>query len=152
MSDFRASLTDSAPPQGLAPPLAALWWAANGQWDQAHRIVQDETTADAAWVHAYLHRVEGDLGNAGAHFPKFVLDRGNHFHELRKVLGTSKLVDSSAAFLFEVPGLNSPRVVQELQIGGTTYWYRRAGKPAANGSLQAEWEEIVSALLRRGNA
>jgi hypothetical protein len=65
MSDFRASLTDSAPPQGLAPPLAALWWAADSQWDQAHRIVQDESTADAAWVHAYLHRVEGDLGNAG---------------------------------------------------------------------------------------
>ena len=36
-----------------------------GQWDEAHKIVQDEDTADAAWVHAYLHRVEGDLGNAG---------------------------------------------------------------------------------------
>ena len=47
------------------PPLAALWWAAKGNWDEAHKIVQDEETADAAWVHAYLHRVEGDLGNAG---------------------------------------------------------------------------------------
>ena len=65
MSDFRASLTDSAPAEGLAPPLAALWWAAKGQWDQAHRIVQDESDANSAWVHAYLHRVEGDLGNAG---------------------------------------------------------------------------------------
>ena len=65
MSDFRASLTDSAPAEGLAPPLAALWWAAKGQWDQAHRIVQDESPADAAWVHAYLHRVEGESGNAG---------------------------------------------------------------------------------------
>ncbi len=46
-------------------PLAALWWAAKGDWDQAHEIVQDEDDADAAWVHAYLHRVEGDLGNAG---------------------------------------------------------------------------------------
>ena len=46
-------------------PLAALWWAAKGNWDQAHKIVQDESDADAAWVHAYLHRVEGDLGNAG---------------------------------------------------------------------------------------
>ena len=41
-------------------------------------------------------------------------------HELRKVMGTSKLVDSSAAFLFEVPGSNLPLVVQELQIGGTS--------------------------------
>ena len=65
MADFRASLTDAAPASGLEPPLAALWWAAKGDWDRAHKIVQDEGSADAAWVHAYLHRVEGDLGNAG---------------------------------------------------------------------------------------
>ncbi len=64
MADFRASLNDAAPEAALPPPLAALWWAAKGDWDQAHRIVQDESTAEAAWVHAYLHRVEGDLGNA----------------------------------------------------------------------------------------
>jgi hypothetical protein len=45
--------------------LAALWWAAKGNWDKAHKIAQDVETVDAAWVHAYLHRVEGDLGNAG---------------------------------------------------------------------------------------
>ena len=55
----------------------------------------------------------------GAHFPKFALHRGDHFHELRKVMGTSKQIVSGAAFLFEVPGSNSPLVVQELQIGGT---------------------------------
>ena len=65
MSDFRASLSDAAPAPSLEPPLAALWLAAKGQWDAAHKIVQDEDTVDAAWVHAYLHRVEGDLGNAG---------------------------------------------------------------------------------------
>ena len=65
MNDFCASLSGTAPAPGLEPPLAALWWAAKGQWDAAHKIVQDESTADAAWVHAYLHRVEGDLGNAG---------------------------------------------------------------------------------------
>jgi hypothetical protein len=64
-ADFSASLSASAPAPGLEPPLAALWWAAKGQWDDAHKIVQDEDTKDAAWVHAYLHRVEGDLGNAG---------------------------------------------------------------------------------------
>jgi hypothetical protein len=64
-ADFRASLSGAAPAPGLDGPLAGLWWAAKGNWDQAHKIVQDEATADAAWVHAYLHRVEGDLGNAG---------------------------------------------------------------------------------------
>jgi len=65
IAELRASLSGAAPAQALAPPLAALWWAAKGDWDAAHRIVQDENTSDAAWVHAYLHRVEGDLGNAG---------------------------------------------------------------------------------------
>jgi hypothetical protein len=65
MADFRASLSDTVPPPGIEPPLAALWWAAKGQWDEAHKIVMDEETAEAAWVHAYLHRVEGDLDNAG---------------------------------------------------------------------------------------
>jgi hypothetical protein len=65
MSDFRASLSGTAPAPSLGPPLAALWWAAKGQWDKAHKIVMNEESADAAWVHAYLHRVEGDLGNAG---------------------------------------------------------------------------------------
>jgi hypothetical protein len=65
MTDFHASLSGIAPASGLEPALAALWWAAKGGWNDAHKIVQDEATADAAWVHAYLHRVEGDLGNAG---------------------------------------------------------------------------------------
>jgi len=63
-ADFKASLSAAAPAD-VAAPLAALWWAAKGQWDQAHKIVQDEDDANSAWVHAYLHRVEGDLGNAG---------------------------------------------------------------------------------------
>ena len=65
MANFKASLSGAAPAPELDAPLAALWWAAKGRWDDAHKIVQDEETADAAWVHAYLHRVEGDLGNAG---------------------------------------------------------------------------------------
>jgi hypothetical protein len=65
MSDFRASLSGAAPGSNLEPPLAALWWAAKGEWDKAHTIVMNEETANAAWVHGYLHRVEGDLGNAG---------------------------------------------------------------------------------------
>jgi hypothetical protein len=65
MAGFKASLSGAVPAPDLDAPLAALWWAAKGCWDEAHKIVQDETTADSAWVHAYLHRVEGDLGNAG---------------------------------------------------------------------------------------
>jgi hypothetical protein len=65
MADFKASLSGAAPAPDLGAPLAALWWAAKGNWDEAHKIAQDQHTADAAWVHAYLHRVEGDLPNAG---------------------------------------------------------------------------------------
>jgi hypothetical protein len=63
--DFKASLSGASPAPGLDAPLSALWWAAKGDWDKAHKLVQDEDTSDAAWVHAYLHRVEGDLSNAG---------------------------------------------------------------------------------------
>jgi hypothetical protein len=91
MADFKTSLANATPAPGLAPPLAALWWAAKGDWDAAHKIVMNEDTKDAAWVHAYLHRVEGDLSNAG-------------------------------------------------------YWYRRAGKPEAKDTLEAEWQRIVGAL------
>ena len=65
VADFKATLADAKPAAGLSPPLAGLWWAAKGDWDAAHKIVQDEDDANSAWVHAYLHRVEGDLSNAG---------------------------------------------------------------------------------------
>jgi len=65
MAEFKASLSGATPAPGLDAPLAALWWAAKGNWEAAHKIAQDVETVDAAWVHAYLHRVEGDLGNAG---------------------------------------------------------------------------------------
>jgi hypothetical protein len=96
-AEFRASLSGTAPAPGLNAPLAALWWAGKGDWDSAHKIVQDESDANSAWVHAYLHRVEGDLSNAG-------------------------------------------------------YWYRQASQPVAKGPLEAEWEEIVQALLGRKGA
>ena len=70
MANLKASLSDAAPAPALSPPLAALWWAAKGDWDAAHKIVQDESDKNSAWVHAYLHRLEGDLGNAGYWYRK----------------------------------------------------------------------------------
>ena len=64
MAEFKASLAGAIPAPDLPAPLAALWWAAKGNWEKAHKFAQDVETIDAAWVHAYLHRVEGDLGNA----------------------------------------------------------------------------------------
>jgi hypothetical protein len=46
-------------------PLKALHFLAEGKWDAAHALVQDDSSPEAAWVHAHLHRVEGDLPNAG---------------------------------------------------------------------------------------
>ena len=94
-AEFKHSRGDGPPPTGV-PALDALWWAANGDWDRAHTIVQDEGSRGAAWVHAYLHRVEGDLGNAA-------------------------------------------------------HWYRRAGRTAASGPPDAEWELIASSLLGSGS-
>ena len=59
-----ASVSKASPPDELAPTVQALWWAAKGDWEKAHQIVQDDESREAAWVHAYLHRVEGDLPNA----------------------------------------------------------------------------------------
>jgi hypothetical protein len=64
LAEFQRSLTAKRAPRGLAPPLVALWWAQKGDWDKAHKIVMDEGGKDCAWVHAYLHRVEGDMENA----------------------------------------------------------------------------------------
>ena len=62
---FRASLATDQPPPGLTPALLALWWDANGQWERAHDLAQRDGGGAGDWVHAYLHRKEGDAGNAG---------------------------------------------------------------------------------------
>jgi hypothetical protein len=63
LDEFKATLKTDAPPP-LAPLLRALWHDAKGNWGEAHRLAQDVEDADGAWVHAYLHRKEGDVGNA----------------------------------------------------------------------------------------
>ena len=64
LASFEQSLSNSAPPGGLPPLLVALWHERKGDWNRAHEIAQDINGRDAAWVHAYLHRREGDLPNA----------------------------------------------------------------------------------------
>ncbi len=92
LDDFKATLGASAPPPGLSAALAALWHDGRGDGDAAHDAAQNIPDPEGAWIHAYLHRKEGDAGNAA-------------------------------------------------------YWYRRAGKPVASTSLEAEWTAIATALL-----
>lgn len=94
---FQATLSTSSPPPGLGPVLVAMWHDGRGDWDAAHTVAQDVAGPDGAWVHAYLHRKEGDRANAA-------------------------------------------------------YWYRRAGRPPAQGPLESEWREIVDKLLRSHGA
>lgn len=92
---FRQSLQANLPPAELSLVLQALWWDAKGEWTKAHECAQQRETRDHAWVHAYLHRKEGDVSNA-------------------------------------------------------RYWYRQAGRPEANRTLEEEWNEITRELLTRG--
>jgi len=78
----------------MPPPLEALWHDAKGDWATAHRIVMNAQSVAAAWVHAYLHRKEGDFHNA-------------------------------------------------------RYWYRKAKRPEATGTLDEEGMGIAEALLAR---
>lgn len=62
--EFRDSLTHDAPPDGLQPPVAALWFDAKGDWARAHDLVDELETPEGMAVHAYLHRKEGQAWNA----------------------------------------------------------------------------------------
>jgi hypothetical protein len=87
------TLRQRADAAGLPPLLAALWWDARGDWTRAHECAQSVEDADGAWVHAYLHRKEGDLGNAdywyrraGRRRPTMTLDA--EWAEIAVALGT----------------------------------------------------------------
>src|SRR5262249_48855845 len=92
VEDFKIAVASASPP-AVDPLLQALWHDAKGDWDRAHAIAQEVDGERGAWVHAYLHRKEGDPGNAA-------------------------------------------------------YWYQRAKQRGATDALDAEWERIVSELLR----
>lgn len=70
-NEFKSSIDQNSPPEGTSDLLTALWYdakvspsKAGASWEKAHKIVQNISGNDAAWVHAYLHRKEGDSGNA----------------------------------------------------------------------------------------
>lgn len=80
--DFNNSLNQLTPPVELSPLLKALWFDARGNWEHAHHFVQDVNTMEGSWIHAYLHRKEGDRSNAlywyhhaGKKMPAYTLEQ-----------------------------------------------------------------------------
>ena len=65
LTNFKDSITRNELPSAAGKALSALWYEARGQWDRAHELAQQAPDPEGAWVHAYLHRVEGDESNAG---------------------------------------------------------------------------------------
>jgi hypothetical protein len=63
-SHFNYSLDMGHPPEEFSEELKAMWYDRKGDWETAHTIVQDMESKNSAWVHAYLHRKEGDKQNA----------------------------------------------------------------------------------------
>ena len=64
LESFVTSLDTDTPPKDISVYLLALWYDAKEDWDQSHTTIQDVDTKNAAWIHAYLHRKEGDTFNA----------------------------------------------------------------------------------------
>jgi hypothetical protein len=64
LDEFRQSLTATELPAGVTHALAGLWWDAKGDWKRAHESAQQDEGVEGSWVHAYLHRKEGDQDNA----------------------------------------------------------------------------------------
>lgn len=64
LSEFKETIKQPDPPSHINSLLKALWYDAKGNWNSAHDLAQDVHSNEGSWVHAYLHRKEGDLGNA----------------------------------------------------------------------------------------
>ena len=64
LTEFKESLNLKEPPAELSVQLKSLWYDGKGDWHRAHAQVDDQTDRASAWVHAYLHRKEGDIWNA----------------------------------------------------------------------------------------
>ncbi|WP_209399958.1 hypothetical protein [Pseudozobellia sp. WGM2] len=63
--EFELTLENTRPPAEWPEALKALWFAGNNKWEESHNIAQDLHSDLGSWIHAYLHREEGDRFNAG---------------------------------------------------------------------------------------
>jgi hypothetical protein len=70
LTEFRATTAESAPPEGMSLALQTLWWDAKGDWNRAHQCAQQDEGKTGSAVHAYLHRKEGDMRNAGGWYSR----------------------------------------------------------------------------------
>lgn len=70
VEEFKASLSSSEPPNDFDNYNRSLWWAAKGDWEKAHDLIQDLEDSKAYKIHAYLHRLEGDPSNAAYWYSK----------------------------------------------------------------------------------
>lgn len=88
-AEFNDSLNQSEPPKQVSALLRALWHDGKGDWHKAHTIVQDIESSDAAAIHAYLHRKEGDRGNASYWYHRAGRDmhKGTLEEEWRELVG-----------------------------------------------------------------
>ena len=77
LQEFKDSIRNPIPPKSLSKNLLALWHDSNDNWDEAHNIVQGTSGFDGDWIHAYLHRKEGDLSNASYWYSKVGKTRPN---------------------------------------------------------------------------
>lgn len=70
LTALKESLSSSTPPSAASVYLKALWYDAKNNWSKAHELIQDVPDKNASWIHAYLHRKEGDTWNADYWYTK----------------------------------------------------------------------------------
>lgn len=78
-------------PVALPRAIRALWYDKKGNWSKAHDLVQNASDAQSAWVHAYLHRKEGDLSNARYWYrrtgkPEYTADANKEWEQIVRSL------------------------------------------------------------------
>ena len=87
-NSFNYTLDMGQPPVDFHESIKALWWERKGEWVKAHELIQNSDGPDAAWVHAYLHRKEGDTVNAGYWYARAGRDigKGDIVEEFRTIV------------------------------------------------------------------
>ena len=83
---IQSAVEGNEPPAGLNNTLTTLWQARAGQWDNAHDSCQNLPDPDGAWIHAWLHRQEGDLSNA-SYWYHHRARKTNALHHTRRRMG-----------------------------------------------------------------